>query len=530
MTAKTVQVSAADGSKSWLVVLAACIGMVVVAYNTTAVMTLLPAMKSDFDMDRQTLQWVMNIYMLSAAVAIAAMGRFADIFGAMRIFGVGLGAFGIGSLAIAVAVDDAMILIGRAFQGLGAAGVISTSVALITIATPDDRRAQALGLWSAAVAFGFAVGPLIGGLITDTIGWRGVFFADLPLIGIAVLLWLRVQRLGLAPHVGETKARIDYFGIALLVVALGTLVYGLTSGDIAGWTSVQTVSLFVIAALTGAVFLFRESRAPDPLVFFSFFHHRSYLAGTIGMFLTGAMMMGILYFFNLFIQAPGTLDFTVFQAGLALLPFTLAMFAISMTVPRLLPQSGFRWAVTVGMLVFAIGFLLLHDTSDQTPYRDLWWKLLIAGIGMGLVFSLLPRVGLLELPDESAGQGSGIINTCLFTGLSMGIAAGSIVAAEIRHAYIGPILEKLMPGTPDLKAVEVTLLHGSRSEVDQTLVQFPSEDAEQVRAAIVQVLDDAFAGVTELMMFVGLVGCVLCFLLLRRLGGKRAPETPRGES
>jgi len=519
--------SATHGSRYWPAVLAACIGVIVVAYNTTAVMTALPAIKFSFDMDKQTLQWVVNIYMLAAAVAIATMGRFADIFGAMRIFGVGLGAFAVGSLAIILAGDAAMILIGRAFQGLGAAGVISTSVALVTLATPEDRRAQALGLWSAAVAFGFAIGPLIGGLMTDAISWRGIFVLDIPLLAVAVLLCVWVTRLGLAPRAIETKTRIDYLGIALLAVALGTLVYGLSSGDAAGWTSAQTLSLFVIAALAGIAFVFRESRAPDPLVYFSLFRHRSYAAGTFGMFLTGAMLMGVLYFFNLFIQAPGTLDFTVFQAGLALLPFTLAMFAVSMTVPRLLAQGGFRWAVTIGMLVLAAGFWLLHDTGNQTPYGDLWWKLLIAGIGMGLVFSLLPRVGLLELSDESAGQGSGIINTFLFVGLSMGIAAGSIVAVQIRHAYIGPIIEKLMPGTSDLRATEITLLHGSKGEVDQILAQFSPEKAEEIRVAIVQVLDDAFAGVTELMTVLGLVGSILCFFLLRTLGESAAPEASR---
>jgi MFS family permease len=156
MTATATQTKAVDGSKSWIVVLAACIGMVVVAYNTTAVMTVLPEVKASLDLDAQTLQWVMNIYMLSAAVAIAAMGRFADIFGAMRIFGIALGAFTVGSLAIAFAFDAVMILAGRIFQGLGCAGIMSTSVALVTLATPEDKRSQALGLWSGAMAFGFA--------------------------------------------------------------------------------------------------------------------------------------------------------------------------------------------------------------------------------------------------------------------------------------------------------------------------------------------------------------------------------------
>jgi hypothetical protein len=146
----------------------------------------------------------------------------------------------------------------------------------------------------------------------------------------------------------------------------------------------------------------------------------------------------------------------------------------------------------------------------------------ILGTGIGLAFSLLPRAGLKELPDEDAGQGSGIINTFLFVGLSIGVAAGSIVSAQIRHAYIGPILERLMQDDSDLRPVETTLLHGSRTEVDRTLAQFPPESAGEIRTAIVQVLDDGFAGVTELMTVLGLIGCVLCFVLLRASRSKPA--------
>jgi len=526
MTATATQTKAARGSKSWIVVLAACIGMVVVAYNTTAVMTVLPEVKASLDLDAQTLQWVMNIYMLSAAVAIAAMGRFADIFGAMRIFGIALGAFTLGSLAIAFAFDAVVILAGRVFQGLGCAGIMSTSVALVTLATPEDKRSQALGLWSGAMAFGFAIGPLVGGALADAISWRAIFILDIPLLAAAVLVAWWIERRGLVPRLIQPGTKIDYWGIVFLVTALGAFVYGLTSGEMNGWISAWTLSLFALAALAGAAFVYRERRAADPLVYGSFFRHPSYVAATFGMFLTGAMLIGVLFFLNLFIQAPGGLDFTVFQAGVALLPFTLAMGAVSVTVPRLLPPAGFRFAVTIGMLMLAVGFCLLHGTNDQTPYRDLWWKLVILGTGIGLGFSLLPRAGLKELADKNAGQGAGIINTFLFVGLSIGIAAGSIVAAEIRHVHIGPVLEKLMPGASDLKPVEITLLHGSTTEVDQTLKQFPAESAGEIRAAIVEVLDDAFAGVTELMMILGLIGCVLCFFLLR--AHQEKPETSRG--
>jgi EmrB/QacA subfamily drug resistance transporter len=507
--------NAIRGSQSWLVVLAACISTFVVAYNTTAIMTALPAIKSSLDLDAQTLQWVMNVYMLASAVLIAVMGRFADIFGKMRMFIIGLGVFATGSISIIFAGDAVMMLVGRACQGIGAAGIMSTSVALITVATPEEKRAQALGWWAGTVAFGFAVGPVIGGVLTDSISWRWIFVIDIPLLAIAALFYLWIEKLGIVSRELELGTKIDYLGVALLIVTLGTFVYGLTSGHVVGWTSLQTLSLFAIAVLGGVAFAVRERRIPDPLVDFSFFRHRGYLAGTFGMFVTGITLLGVLYFFNLFVQAPGALGLTPVEAGLSLLPFTLMMFALSLTVPRLLAPYSLHWPTTIGMLALATGFWLMHYTSNQTPYTDLWWKLMILGIGIGLNFSLLPRVGLRSLPDESAGQGSGVINTCLYVGCTVGIAAGGIVTEQIRRQFIGPVIEKLTSGPSDRGALELALAHGSQSQVDHALAQFSPDDAEKIRAAMQDVLDNAFTGVMEMMTIVGLIGAVLCFVLIR---------------
>ena len=507
--------SSVHGSKSWLTILAACLGIAVATYNTTAIMTALPAIRSSLDIDAQTVQWIVNIYMLSAAVMMAAMGRFADIFGKLRMYLIGVGTFAAGSIVIIFAGDAVVMLAGRTLQGIGTAGIVSTSAALISVATPEEKRSQALGLWAGGAALGFALGPLIGGTLTDLVSWRVIFVVDIPLLAIAALVCLLIGRSGIAAARSETETTVDYLGLLLLVVTLGTFVYGLTSGVEAGWMSLQTLALFTVAALGGIAFAVWEHRAIEPLVNFGFFTQNRYVAGTLGMFLTGMLMTGALYYTNLFVQTPGALHFTALQAGLAMLPFTLTMFVTSLAAPRLLGSLSFRWPVTIGMLALAAGYWLMQNTTNQTAYADLYGALMILGFGSGLCYALLPRVGLRGLPDESAGQGSGVINTCYFIGLAIGTAAGSLVAAHIKRVLVVPVISQLMPEASDRVSLDLVLVHGSQSQIDHALARVPPDIAHKLRVAMQEVSDNAFDGVMELMTVVALIGAALCVLLIR---------------
>ena len=494
--------NAGHDSKFWLVAAAACAGAFEVAYNTTAVMTALPAIKSSLDLGIDTLQWVINLYMLSAAVTLAAMGHFADTFGMMRIFAIGLCLFALGSISIVFSGDAAVLLAGRAFQGTGVAALMATSVALISVSAPPEKRASALGLWAGAVAIGFALGPLIGGTLTDAVSWRAIFALDIAILAAIAFLCVRVVRLGLVRRALEAGKRTDFLGIGLF-----------------GWTSFQTLALFAAAVLGGAGFVVRELRAADPLIEFGFFRHMDYVAATLGMFLNGVTQMGVLYFTNLFLQAPEGLNFSATQAGLALLPFTSAMLVVSLLASRLITPGKFRIPVTAGMLVLAVGFWLMHDVSHQTPYGDVWWKLTILGVGVGFNWAFLPRLGLGVLPDANAGQGSGVLNTCMFAGLATGTALGAVVASYIKRGLIDPVVEKVAANAPDLDSLKVTLVHGSDSQIARALAQIPPEDAGKLEGVMRVAFDSGFSGVMVMMTLMALIGAVLCFALIHRPTG-----------
>ncbi|MEM7397993.1 MAG: MFS transporter [Pseudomonadota bacterium] len=499
----------------WLVVVAACAGVFAVAYNTTAVMTALPAIKSSLDLSVDTLQWVINIYMLSTAVTLAAMGHFGDTFGLARMFAVGLGLFALGSITLALSGDAVVLLAGRSVQGLGVAALMATSVALISVSSPPEKRASMHGAWAAAVAVGFALGPLIGGTIIDVISWRAIFVLDLLILGVAGFLCFRVDRLDLVPHQPDAGKHTDFGGIALLFVMLASFLYGLTSGQLSGWLAPQTLMLFGFAIAGGVGFVIRELHADDPLIEFGFFRHLDYVAATICMFLNGITQMGVLYFTNIFLQSPTGLDFSASQAGLALLPFTIAMFVVSLTLPRLIATGRYRIPVILGMLLLAVSYWLMHDIDHQTPYSDIWWRLAIMGVGVGFNWALLPRLGLGALPDAHAGQGSGVLNTTMFAGLATGTALGGVVASRIKHDVIGPVVDSIAASTPHLHTLKIMLVHGSESQIQRAMTKIPHADVSKLETAMLGAADSGFSGVMIFMMITALLGAVVGALFIR---------------
>ncbi|MEE9586672.1 MAG: MFS transporter [Hyphomicrobiaceae bacterium] len=498
-----------------LVLAAACLGTLVVSYNTTAIITALPAIKADLDIDSVTLQWVMNSYLLASATIVAVMGRIADIIGKMRLFLAGLACFAVGSLCLIVASDAALLLAGRIAQGIGAAALFSTSVALVNVATPEDQRAFAVGLWGGMIAFGFGIGPVLGGLLTDFASWRIIFVLDLLFLAAAMFIGLRIRKsgfLGEPAHKGET---IDYLGVALLVVTLGSLVFALTHGLEFGWTSPIILALFAVFVIGALAFYFAEHRDCDPLVNFGFFYHPHYVAATIGMFVASFAMWGLIYYYNIFVQSPETMEFSAVGAGLSMLPLSGLMFVCSVSLPRLLERYGLRWPIAIGMLCLALGSWLLHLTLNETPYSATWWKLLFIGFGLGLTIPLLPRLGLRVIPDADAGQGSGVINTCLYFGGAVGIASSGIITAHIRNEAVAKAIADLKPKSGEVGALVRDLAHGSASQIHHALSQFNPDDAAKAQKVLQDITDDGFSAVMLQLAIVALIGAAVCLWLGR---------------
>jgi MFS family permease len=500
---------------TWLVLIMASIGMTVIAYNTTAVITIMPDLQAEFDLRPTTLQWVMTIYTISAAALVPIMGRLGDQVGKMPVYMSGIALFALGALTVALAGDAFVLLAGRLGQGIGAASLFGTSLAVLSAATPESQRSFVMGFWGAMMALGMSLGPIIGGSFAELISWRGIFVSDLVLSAICLALAIRVARAGYVPHTRIAGTRFDYAGAVALALLLGMSAYALTNGQSQGWTSPATFVPLAVAVAAAVAFWMIERRVREPLIHLGYFRHPRFLMSAVGVLIAGFLLLGFLVYFNLFVQSPDTLALSPVLAGAALLPLTAVMFAFSVSAPRLLAPYSFHWPVTLGMACLTIACLLLYGTSNTSTYASIWWKLIILGVGFGLTTPLLPRVGLRLLPEEHTGQGSGVINTCLYFGGSLGVVTCGLVAALTVHAHIAAVVDALPADLPDRAAVLASLAHGSPNEVQQTLFTLDAPTGSALQQTLREVQDDIFDAVMLACALVALLGGLLAGWLLR---------------
>jgi EmrB/QacA subfamily drug resistance transporter len=500
---------------TWIVLIMTAIAMTMVAYNTTAAITILPDLKSEFDMRPTTLQWVMSIYTVSAAALLPVLARLGDLIGKMKIYVFGVAIFGLGALAITLATDASLVLIGRLGQGIGAGALLGSALAVLSAATPEARRGFVLGLWGAMIALGIGLGPVIGGVFAEYLSWRGVFASDLVLVTLGLVIAIRVIRAGYVPETPRSDAGLDYAGAIALILFLGPLTFALAYGQDHGWTHPITLGNLLVAALAVIAFVAIERRPKEPLLHLRYLRLPRFLMAAFGMLVVGIFLTGALISFSLFVQSPDTLALSPVMAGAAVLPLTLTMFVLAVTAPRILGPYNARLPITIGMIAFALGALLLAGIGNDSSYAEIWWRLVVVGIGFGLTMPLLPHVGLRLLPDEHAGQGSGVINGLLYFGATLGVVLGGVVSALTIRTHIATVLDALPVDSAKHEALSTTLAHGSAGEVQQALDALEPSAGATLRAALSAVLDDAFDHTMLALAVIAVLGAVLATWLMR---------------
>ena len=407
------------------VLTACCLAMLAVGDNSTAIMAALPEMRGDLRLGPAEVEWIVNAYLLTAAIFIVVGGDAADQLGPRRSSVAGIVLFALASLVIALAPAGFVVVGARALQGLGAAFAVAGTLAAVSEAAPDARRPEAIGAWSGFLMLGFSIGPLVGGAITHFAGWRFIFWLNVVAMVPAALILLR--------HPGTGSRRtvsMDWAGLGILAVFMVTLITGLQA-----LAHVRIDPLAAIVPLAMAVIAFTglirmETRRPQPLVDFGLFANRNFAIAAGLLFLVMFDIMTLLLYYNLFAQSADGLAMSAVTAGLSLLPLSVALFAFARAAPLIATKIGMRRMLTGASLLLALGCAIIWSSFHvEARFALLMPGLFVAGAGIALIYASAPRLGLATLPPQQAGKGSGMLNSCSFLGGTVGVTFGGIVFA-----------------------------------------------------------------------------------------------------
>jgi MFS transporter, DHA2 family, methylenomycin A resistance protein len=506
----------------WGALVTACLALFLIAVNTTAINTAVSAIADDLTISSSTLAWALNAYLLAVAAFVVLGGQLGDVLGRKRVFVIGMVLYTLAAIVVASSGSAVQLIGGRALQGTGAAILMPATMAILHDAFPREKQGLVLGIWGAIGGIAFALGPLIGGFFTDAISWRWVWWSNVPVAVIALLLAGPMLR-GLSG--GKRGVRFDAPGIVLLAVGLFTAIMALQQGSRWGWTSPSILGLLGVAAVTLTGFVLVELRVKAPLVDLRLLRNRIFTAANVGTFVNAVALIGLLYFFNLYAQSSVLLDYSALLAGIALLPFGLGIFVASLVSGRLADRIGVRVPVAIGLALQAVGCFLLYLTEVSTTFSGLWLPTLVAGLGVGMTFSTPSAAGLQAVPPEEAGEASGIINIFRYVGAALVVAVGSLAFISIGLAEMNHHL--------DAAGVD----HVEEEHLDQALTGSPSAisaQADQLQGAERQAfISGAQVGTVDgfdasmLVIAVTSVGGLVVWLVLMRPGGRRiSPPSP----
>jgi EmrB/QacA subfamily drug resistance transporter len=424
--------------RKWWPLVAICAGACMLLVDVTIVNVALPDMARQLNTTFSDLQWVIDLYALVLGALVLTVGAVADRFGRRRLYLIGLVLFALASLACGLAPNVGLLIAARGVQGVGAAAMFATTMALISNTYTGRERGMAFGIWGAVNGAASAVGPIIGGLLTANFGWRWIFLVNLPVSVVAVALTLRVVTESRDP----SPRRVDVPGMASFTIAAAALTYALIRG---AWGSTETLVLITVAAAGLAAFVVTERRSPAPMLDLKLLRNPTFTAMLLaGALLSAAAWAGMTYQ-SLWLQS--VLGLSAIKAGLVVLPCAASAFIVSGQVGRFLHRTSPRWMVGTGLLVIGIGALAQTVIRESSSWPVVIPGLVLVGVGAGLAMASLTSTAMSAVPPEQAGMAGGALSAFRQLGYAFGIAVlGEVFDSGLSHGAGGGLSAALSGG------------------------------------------------------------------------------------
>ena len=411
--------------RKWWTLGAVAFGLFMIMLDNTVVNVALPSIQEDLGVDLSELEWIVTGYALTFAAFMLTGGKLADLFGRRLIFVVGLAIFTISSLACGMAGSGEVLIGARIVQGVGAALMNPATLSIITATFPPEQRGAAIGIWAGVSALALAIGPLVGGLLTEHASWNWIFFINVPVGVLAIAAsFLLIDE---SKDTSEEQ-RLDLPGLLTSGIGLFSLTYGLIEGNAYGWTSARIVGAFTVALVALVAFVMLERHQRVPMLDLGLFRNRTFAGANAVMLLVALAMFGVFFFVSLYMQ--NILGYSAVQAGAAFLPMTLLIVLIAPIAGKTSDRFGSRWLMGTGMTLLSLQLLYFSTLGVHETYWKLLPAMLIGGVGMALVMTPSAAAAMSGVPVAKAGVGSAVLNSARQVGGSVGIA---LIGAIVQH-------------------------------------------------------------------------------------------------
>ena len=487
--------------KPWIVLLPIGIAALILAIDDGILNLALPAIADEFEASTSELQWAYNAYLLTFAALMLTMGALGDRLGRKRLFLAGIVLFGISSLAAALSISMAMLIVSRALMGVGGAVALPQTLSIIkaSFTNPNDRT-KAIGIWAGIFGLGYGIGPVVGGVLLEYFEWYSVFLVNIPISIIAFI--------GAYFYISESKdenaPRLDPAGVILSIVALFSLLHGIIKAGEESWTHNSVIIWLSIAAVLLVVFVLWEKRSSHPMLPMRFFRNMSFTGPNIGMTLAAFSVFSILWFLSQYFQS--VQGYSALAAAIRLMPLAVIVMIAASLGSMVARAAGIKLPVSLGMMICAIGFFYLSFLDSDTSYLVVAGGLSLAGAGYGLAWTPSTDSIMGSVPESRAGIGSAMDQTTQCVGGILGVAALGAIMNGIYRDGVEDIIAVL-----DLPDEMHSVIESGIQSAHIVAMEFP-QDTSQL---IITETSEAFtSGMTEAMFIAGVVLVVASLVTL----------------
>jgi len=506
-----------DAREKVIVLFTMCFALAMAMLDNTVVNVALPTISEELETGVSGLQWIVDGYVLVFAALLLTGGIAGDRYGRKKMFLAGLTIFTVASALCGFSQTTGQLVAARMLQGAGAALLLPGTLSIISVTFPPHERAKAIGLWAGMSAFALALGPTVGGLMVEHLGWQSVFFLNLPIGMVAFFVARRTVR----ESTSEVTRELDLIGLVLGSAALLCATYGLIEANQKGWTDPIIVASLAAAGVLLAAFLLFEMRSPKAMMPLRFFRIPAFSAGNTVAFSVSLGMFATFFFMSLYMQL--IRGYTAFEAGVRFLPMTVMIIVTAPNAGRYASKHGSRIPMTYGLILAGSGLLFLSRLGVDTPYWVLAITFVMMGHGIGATMAPMTAAVMNAVGPERAGLGSAMTNTSREVGGVFGIALlGTILTTRLRST-LDPALSAIGLAPQQQAAIEASASHGQLDP--STLAGLSPEQS----GAVVQAFQDSFMSGFRLSLMVGGIALLIAAVIANRFipGRAHAQEVRR---